>query len=62
MRRLVWALAGRTYPIVGNLMSRLKCLDTSAYLYMADQVLQLAVNIKCTLYHELKGQVRMLIW
>ena len=25
MRRLVWAFAGHTYNIVGNLMSRLKC-------------------------------------
>ena len=37
MRRLVWAFAGRTYLIVGNLMSRLKyvrhCLCNALYVY-----------------------------
>ena len=37
MRRLVWAFAGRTYPIVGNLMSRLRyarhCLCNALYVY-----------------------------
>ena len=33
MRRLLWGFAGRTYHIVGNLMSRLKIFVLTNYLF-----------------------------
>ena len=40
MRRLIWDFAGRTYHIVGNLMSRLTCIIKS---YM-DYILQVLMK------------------